>query len=69
MTENQMLRMERRRLHELHRRQRRAEAVRAALVIIGILLAFALAGTLDDCGDRARSLTDMTPSPAWWEVG
>ena len=68
MTENQMLRMERRRLLETHRRERRAEAIRAALVILGLLLAYALAGTLD-YADRAHGLgADMMPSQAWWEV-
>ena len=68
MTENQMLRAERRALMEMHRRERRAEAVKAALVILGLLLAYALAGTLD-YADRAEGLgANMMPSPTWWEV-
>ena len=69
MTAQQQIRAERRALMEQHRRERRAQAIEAALVILGLLVAYALAGTLDDYGDRARNLTDMTPSATWWEVG
>ena len=68
MTEGQALRAERRALMEQHRRERRAEAIKTALVILGLLLAYALAGALDDYGDRARNLTNMMPSETWLEV-
>lgn len=68
MTDMQMLRAERRRLAELHRRERRAETIKGVLVIVAMLLALALAGTLD-YEDRVRSLESMQPSASWWEAG
>ena len=68
MTEMQMIRIERRERMEMRRRERRAEAVRAALIVALLLLAYALAGTLD-YADRSEGLgADMMPSASWWEV-
>ena len=69
MTEIQMIRAERRERMEMRRRERRADAIKAAVILGLILLGYALAGTLD-YADRTEGLgASMTPSPTWWEVG
>ena len=68
MTEAQLLRAERRERLAAIKRERRIESIKALLVIIAILAAFALAGTID-YADRVSNLTDMLPSPEWAEVG
>ena len=67
MTQAQMLRMERRAILERRRMERRAETITFVAAIALLLLAFALAGTLD-YQDRTEGLgTDARPS--WTEVG
>ena len=61
MTDFAAIRAERHRMERIHRRERMVRAVRIGTIIVGLLLAFGLAGSLDMC-DRQANLTTMLPT-------
>lgn len=65
MTTTQALRMERRAARRAQERERRMKAVKAAVVIVGMLLAFGLAGAVD-YHDRAMDLSGHVATTGRW---
>jgi len=65
MTTTQALRMERRAARRAQERERRMQAMKAAVVIVGMLLAFGLAGAVD-YHDRAMDLSGCATVEAGW---
>ena len=66
MTEAQMLRMRSREILDRKRRERMWDAIKMAVFLAFLILAFGLAGAMD-LEDRAASTTSMMPD-AGWEV-
>ena len=64
MTESQMLRYERRERLAQIKRERMIETIKAAILIVLMLVAFAIAGTMD-FADRESNLANMLPSSEW----
>lgn len=61
MTDFAAIRAERHRMQRIHRRERALRALKMAAVIVGLLLAFGIAGSIDAC-DRSANLTSMLPT-------
>ena len=61
MTDFAAIRAERHRMQRIHRRERMLRAVRIVAIIVGLLLAFGIAGSIDAC-DRSANLISMLPT-------